>query len=259
MDPAEPTAVNCCIREVKSQFVMKLSVIIPAYNEADRIVRTLQHTLAYLNRQAYPCELVVVSDGSTDETLSVVKRFEGGKNVDVRALEYHPNRGKGYAVRYGMLRGSGDVLLFMDADYSVPIETVETGMRLLASGYDVAIASRGLEGSVVDHHQNFARELSARLYTFIQNQYLGIRYPDTQCGFKLFNRRAARSLFGQQKLNSVIFDPEILWLAKSQGFQVVDFPVNWRHMEDSRIQYDSLKKSLFVFQELFRIKKLHRK
>jgi dolichyl-phosphate beta-glucosyltransferase len=236
---------------------MKLSIIIPAYNEADRIVGTLTHTLAYLERQDYPSEVVVVSDGSKDETREVAGGFQTGGRVVTKVLEYHPNRGKGYAVRYGMLRGSGDILMFMDADYSVPMEAVEKGLVLIREGFDITIASRALSGSVVTQHQNFFRELSAKLYTAIQNFHLGIRYPDTQCGFKIFTARAAQTLFAQQKLDSVIFDPEILWLAKQNGFKVAQFPVVWRHAENSRIQYDSLKKSLFVFQELFRIKKLH--
>ena len=238
---------------------MKLSIIIPAYNEADRIVGTLNQTLAYLERQAYPSEVVVVSDGSKDETREVAGSFQARGRVVLKVLEYHPNRGKGYAVRYGMLRGSGDIIMFMDADYSVPIEEVEKGLSLIREGFDVAIASRALSDSVVTQHQNLFRELSAKLYTFIQNFHLGIRYPDTQCGFKIFTASAARNLFAQQKLNSVIFDPEILWLAKQNDFKVAQFPVVWRHAENSRIQYDSLKKSLFVFQELFRIKKLHRR
>ena len=237
---------------------MKLSVVIPAYNEADRIVRTLQHTLLYLSIQQFESEVLVVSDGSTDNTVSVAEGFETTEKVTVRALEYHPNRGKGYAVRYGMLRAAGETVLFMDADYSVPIEAVAKGLHLLNSGYDIAIASRALADSVVDHHQNYFRELSARVYTLIQNRYLGISYWDTQCGFKLFSRRSSQTLFAMQKLKSVIFDPEILWLAQCHHFKVAEFPVTWRHVEDSRIQYDSIKKSLFVFQELFRIKKLHR-
>jgi hypothetical protein len=130
-------------------------------------------------------------------------------------------------------------------------------MAQLERGYDAAIASRALPESNVVHHQNVFRELSAKLYTFIQNTYLGFNYPDTQCGFKLFSRKAALDLFARQRLDSVIFDPEILWLAKRQGYTVAQFPVDWTHMEDSRIQYDSLRKSLFVFQELFRIKTLH--
>jgi len=238
---------------------MKLSIIIPAYNEQDRIIRTLERTLLYLKQQDYASEVIVVSDGSTDETRAVAERFEGGGKIALRSLEYHPNRGKGYAVRYGMLRGDGNFLLFMDADYSVPIEAVEKGMHFLEAGYDIAIASRTLKGSQVIHHQKFFRELSARIYTFIQNVHLGIKYGDTQCGFKIFVRHAARMLFEKQRLDSVIFDPEILWLAKQAGCKVAEFPVEWRHVEDSRIQYDSMKKSLFVFQELFRIKKLHRK
>jgi len=238
---------------------MKLSIVIPAYNEADRIVGTLTRTLAYLERQDYPSEVIVVSDGSSDETCRVAGRFQPGENIVLKTLEYHPNRGKGHAVRYGMLRGGGDIIMFMDADYSVPIEAVENGLHLIREGFDIAIASRALSGSVVVRHQNFLRELSARLYTLIQNYHLGIRYPDTQCGFKIFTAPAARNLFAQQKLDSVIFDPEILWLAKQNDFKVAQFPVVWRHAENSRIQYDSLKKSLFVFQELFRIKKLHRR
>lgn len=236
----------------------KLSIVIPAYNEADRIVQTLEKTMAYLDRQSYCSEVLVVSDGSTDQTEDVVKSFGSSDAVSLRLLAYSPNRGKGYAVRYGMMRGEAEVVMFMDADYSVPIEELEKGLRLIEEGADAAIASRAVKGSEVTHHQNVARELSARLYTLIQNIYLGIRYPDTQCGFKLFTLGAARTLFSRQRLHSVIFDPEILWLAKQAGMRVDQFPVVWTHMEDSRIQYDSMKKSLFVFQELFRIKKIHR-
>ncbi len=236
---------------------MKLSIIIPAYNEEDRIVHTLDASLAFLNRQHYHSEIIVVSDGSTDRTRSVVEGFDSGEKVDLRVIEYHPNRGKGYAVRTGMLAGNGGMLLFMDADYAVPIEEIAKGIDRIESGCDVAMGSRAVAGAVVADHQNLFRELSAKLYNLVQMAYLGIYYKDTQCGFKLFTKPAARRLFGLQKLNSVIFDPEILWLAKIAGFKVAEFPVNWRHVGNSRIQYDSLKKSLFVFQELFRIRKLH--
>jgi len=237
---------------------MHLSIVIPAYNEQDRIAGTLASTLSYLTKQDFHSEVVVVSDGSTDGTKAVVENeFHAGRNVSLKALEYHPNRGKGYAVRFGMLKATGERIMFMDADYSVPVEEIEKGMTLLQDGADIAIASRGLSESVVTAHQSLVRELSARIYTFIQNRYLGIRYKDTQCGFKVFNARAAKTLFEKQKLHSVIFDPEILWLAKQCGFTVAEFPVRWQHVEDSRIVYDSFGKSLFVFKELFRIKKLH--
>jgi dolichyl-phosphate beta-glucosyltransferase len=237
---------------------MKLSIIIPAYNEADRIIHTLNASLSFLNKQNFNSEIIVVSDGSTDHTRSVVEGFDVGGKTDLRVIEYHPNRGKGYAVRTGMLAGKGEMILFMDADYAVPIEEITKGIDLIESGFDVAMGSRAVSGAVVSDHQNFFRELSARLYTLVQMAYLGIFYKDTQCGFKIFTHAAAQRLFSLQKLHSVIFDPEILWLAKKAGLRVAEFPVNWRHVGNSRIQYDSLKKSLFVFQELFRIRKLQR-
>ena len=238
---------------------MHLSIIIPAYNEEDRIVRTLDNTLSYLNRQPYESEVIVVSDGSMDRTKTVVENgFHPDRRVSLRVFEYHPNRGKGFAVRFGMLKGSGDRMMFMDADYSVPIETVENGLALLEAGADIAVASRTISGSVVTVHQNIFREMSAKVYTFVQNRFLGIGYKDTQCGFKMFKAHAARMLFQKQKLSSVIFDPEILWLAKQYKFSVTEFPVKWQHVEDSRIVYDSPRKMFFIFQELFRIKRLHR-
>ena len=237
---------------------IELSIIIPAYNEADRIVPAITRTVDFLGRQPFVSQLLVVSDGSSDDTVAVVRRLEAAPNVRVEAVEYHPNRGKGYAVRYGMLRGEGRVVMFMDADYAVPIAYCTKGMALIERGYDIAIASRAIAGARVEIHQNLLRMLSAKLYTFIQNRYLGIAYPDTQCGFKLFTRSAARSLFQRQKLDSVIFDPEILWLAAQMNYRVAQFPVEWRHVANSRIQYDSFDKSLFVFQELLRIKRLHR-
>lgn len=234
-----------------------LSVIIPAYNEQDRIVPTLEHTITYLKDRSYASEIIVVSDGSRDNTAKVAQSFETRGSVRIRALEYHPNHGKGYAVRYGMLRGQGRIVMFMDADYAVPMDYCEHGLELIARGYDIAIASRAISGAKIQEHQNIFRKASAKIYTFLQNLYLGIQYPDTQCGFKFFTQEAAQNLFSRQKLDSVIFDPEILWLAHKQGYRVGQFPVQWRHVADSRIQYDSIQKSLFVFQELIRIKRLH--
>jgi dolichyl-phosphate beta-glucosyltransferase len=237
----------------------ELSIVIPAYNEQDRIIPTLTKTLAYLKLQPYASQIVVVSDGSKDQTAEVARGFgDAAANVELDVLEYHPNRGKGYAVRHGMQHGHGRVLLFMDADYAVPIEYCERGLALIAAGCDVAIASRAVSGAIIEQYQSLPRMLSGKIYTLIQNCYLGIDYPDTQCGFKMFTQAAAKALFPRQRLHSVIFDPEILFLAKRMGLKVAQFPVQWTHVADSRIQYDSLRKSLFVFQELLRIRRLHR-
>ncbi|MCJ8500759.1 dolichyl-phosphate beta-glucosyltransferase [Desulfatitalea alkaliphila] len=234
-----------------------LSIIIPAYNEQDRIVPALTHTMAFLKRWSGAAEVIVVSDGSKDRTVDTARGFEGQGAAALRVLHYEPNRGKGYAVRYGMQQGRGAVVMFMDADYAVPIEYCETGLGLIAAGNDIAIASRAVAGAKITQQQNLPRRISAKVYTWVQNRYLGIDYPDTQCGFKLFTQTAARTLFARQRLDSVIFDPEILFLARRKGYKVAQFPVHWTHMPDSRIQYDSLRKSLFVFKELWRIRRLH--
>lgn len=234
-----------------------LSIVIPAYNERDRIVPTLKETMDYLGRQHNLSEIIVVSDGSRDQTAQVVQEFSPPESIDLLAIEYHPNRGKGFAVKTGMLKARGRIAMFMDADYAVPIQYVEKGLALIESGQDIAIASRAVAGARIAARQNVWRLLSAKIYTWIQNHYLGVDYPDTQCGFKLFTRAAAQMLFDRQRLNSVIFDPEILWLARKAGLTVGQFPVQWTHVADSRIQYDTVGKSLFVFQELFRIKRLH--
>lgn len=237
---------------------MKLSIIIPAYNEEDRIISTLEHAVDYLSHQDYESDILVVSDGSLDQTCTaVLESFSKNPRVPVRAIEYHPNRGKGYAVRYGMLKGTGDCVLFMDADYSVPMEALEDALPLINAGHDIAIASRAIPGATMTRRQSFLRSLSGKLYTVIQNRYLDLSFKDTQCGFKLFTREAAQHLFKRQKLHSVIFDPEILWLAKQKGFHIAEFPVTWHHHEDSRIQYNSPGKYFFIFQELFRIRRIH--
>jgi len=235
-----------------------LSVVVPAYNEEDRLLPTLEKSITYLGKQDYPSEIIVVSDGSHDATASVIDRFKAPSNVILRSYEYQPNRGKGYAVRYGMLRCEGEIRMFMDADYAVPMESVEKAWPLFDHGCQVVIASRGLKGARITARQNFFRQLSAKIYTTIQNIYLGISYTDTQCGFKLYRKRAAQWLFSNQRLDSVIFDAELLWLAKKARYRVGQFPVQWTHVENSRIQYDNISKSIFIFKELFRIKGLHR-
>jgi len=237
---------------------MNLSIVIPAYNEADRIVVTLESSIAYLETVSYETELIVVSDGSTDDTCKVASGFPSSGKVSVRTIEYHPNRGKGYAVKTGMLAAQSDIVLFMDADYAVPLQEIEKGLDLLRQGFDIAIGSRAIEGARVEKHQNLPREIAAWVYTRIQQLYLGLPYPDTQCGFKLFRNHAAQALFARQRLNSVIFDPEILWLARRSGYRIAEFPVVWRHVENSRIQYDNIRKSIFVFQEMLRIPRVHR-
>jgi dolichyl-phosphate beta-glucosyltransferase len=233
-----------------------LSIIIPAYNEGDRICEALGPTIAYLQAQAYGSEIIVVSDGSRDNTRTVAEGFRSSF-PNLRVLEYFPNHGKGCAVRTGMLAAQGERVLFMDADYAVPIRYVEQAFQVLDAGNDVAIGSRGATGAHMNNRQSPLREFASRMYTTVQNRWIKVNFLDTQCGFKMYTRRAAQLLFAQQKLNSVIFDGELLFLAQRAKLKVGEFAVEWTHHPDSRITYN-LWKSLQVFSELFKIRWLHR-
>lgn len=235
---------------------IRLSIVIPAYNEATRIGETLGPTLAYLKAQPYASEILVVSDGSRDETRAVAESFQASF-PNLKVLEYFPNRGKGHAVRTGMLAAQGERVLFMDADYSVPIRYVEPAFAVLDAGCEVAIGSRGATGAHMTNRQSALREFASRVYTAVQNRWIKVDFVDTQCGFKMYTRKAVQVLFPQQKLDSVIFDGELFFLAQRAGLKVGEFPVEWNHHPDSRITYN-LRKSLQIFWELFKIRWLHR-
>ena len=236
--------------------VCHLSIVIPAYNEGDRIRKALAPTIAYLQAQTYASEIIVVSDGSRDNTRTVAESFQAAYPA-LRVLEYFPNQGKGYAVRTGMLAARGARVLFMDADYAVPIRYVEDAFRILDAGHDVAIGSRGAAGGHMTKRQAPLRELASRVYTAVQNRWIKVNFVDTQCGFKMYTCAAARLLFAQQKLSSVIFDGELLFLAQRAGLRVGEFGVEWEHQPDSRITYN-LRKSLQIFWELFKVRWVHR-
>lgn len=235
---------------------LRLSIVIPAYNEAPRIGEALAPTIAYLKAQPYASEIIVVSDGSQDETRQVAESFQPAF-PGLQVLEYFPNRGKGHAVRTGMLAARGARVLFMDADYSVPIRYVEPAFAVLDAGNAIAIGSRGAAGAHMTNRQSAPREFASRVYTAVQNRWIKVDFIDTQCGFKMYTRQAVQALFPQQKLDSVIFDGELFFLAQRAGLKVGEFAVEWNHHPDSRITYN-LRKSLRIFADLFKIRWLHR-
>jgi dolichyl-phosphate beta-glucosyltransferase len=235
-----------------------LSIVIPCFNEARRLPRTIERAAAYLASKPGKYEIIVVSDGSTDATIEeAVKAFRSlPENVHSKWFGYMPNAGKGKAVKFGIKQASGNRILFMDADYSVPLEYLAPAEALLDQGYDIAIGSRALDDANIIEHQSFLRERISKAFGFIQRNYLGLKLKDTQCGFKLFTREAARKIFNETKLSSVIFDGEVLWLAKRMKFKVTEFPVEWTHDHDSRITYN-FSKSLNVLRDMLSIPFLH--
>ena len=238
--------------------VTKLSVVIPCYNEENRLPRTLKEAVKYLSNRPSNSEIIVVSDGSKDNTKEVAGALFQNlpANVTGRVIEYVPNQGKGRAVKVGMLAAQGERVLFMDADYAVPMEYLVNAERLLDAGCDIAIGSRALEETKLVERQSFIRERMSKLFGWIQRNYLGLKLLDTQCGFKLFTREASDAIFSKVKLTSVIFDGEMLWLAKRMGYSVREFPVQWTHDQDSRITYSPMR-ALKVFGDMLRIPFLH--
>jgi dolichyl-phosphate beta-glucosyltransferase len=213
-----------------------LSVVVPAYNEEERIGVSLTRMLAYLDAQAYAYEILVVDDGSEDATRAVVARVVAGRK-NVRVLHYKANRGKGYAVRYGMLRAAGQFVLFCDADLATPIAEVEKLFAALHEGEDIAIGSRDTPGAKLERRQSLLREVGGKLF----NQCVqllavpGIR--DTQCGFKLFTHAAAQGILPRCHIDGFSFDVEVLYLGRQLGCRIAEIPVRWTHQEGSKVRF----------------------
>jgi dolichyl-phosphate beta-glucosyltransferase len=237
-----------------------LSIIIPCYNEADRLPRTLRATIDFfaLQNSGREVEIIVVNDGSKDQTVNAAKAVlhELPKGVSCEIIDYSPNQGKGQEVKKGMTAAKGDRVLFMDADYSVPMEDLQLAEDLLDKGVDIAIGSRALDDTILLERQSFLREKMAKVFGLVQRTWLGLKLLDTQCGFKLFTNKAAQAIFPHVKLSSVIFDGEVLWLARKMKFTVQEFPVHWKHDPDSRITYTP-KQAVKVFFEMLRIPSMH--
>jgi dolichyl-phosphate beta-glucosyltransferase len=210
------------------------SIVIPAYNESARIEATLQRVLAYVAERGWDAEVIVVNDGSRDDTVQKVQRLAAG-NPRLRLLENPGNRGKGYSVRNGMLNARGGVLLFSDTDLSSPIEEAEKLFAAIAEGADIAIGSRWLQSELQTERQPLYRQFFGRAFNLVLRATLGLRFKDTQCGFKAFTRRAAEAIFPLQLIERWGFDPELLYLAGRFGFRVVEVPVAWAHSEGTRI------------------------
>ena len=211
-----------------------LSVVVPAYNEEVRIGRTLEQMTAYLDTQNYSWEMLVVSDGSTDKTESIVQDF-CAKRPTVRLVSYRPNRGKGNAVRVGMLQAAGDRVLFMDADLATPPEETAKVMTHLDDGADVVIGSRPLKESQLEVRQPLHREVFGRISNKIV-QIVGVRgIKDTQCGFKLFTQSACKEIFKRCKMNGFSFDMEVLMIARDLGLRIDEVPIRWADQAGSKV------------------------
>jgi len=225
----------------------QFSIVIPAYNESNRLPATLQSVVACIRANAWRAEVVVVNDGSTDGTAQVVRDF-ARQAPEVRLLENPGNHGKGYSVRNGILHALGDVVMFTDSDLSAPIEEAERLFGAIEQGADIAIGSRWLEKSRQTQRQPLYRQFFGRCFNAVTRAVMGLHFADTQCGFKAFTRSAAQTVFQLQTIERWGFDPEILYIALKRGLNVVEVPVSWAHDERTRMSY--LKDGMKMLEEL---------
>jgi glycosyltransferase involved in cell wall biosynthesis len=210
------------------------SIVLPAYNESERIAATLEKIFAHADQRGWQAEVLVVNDGSTDDTAQIVRRY-AGNHPTLRLLENPGNRGKGYSVRSGMLHAQGDILLFSDADLSSPIAEADKLFAAIHQGADVAIGSRWVKAELQIKRQPLYRQLLGRIFNLALRLVLGLNFKDTQCGFKAFTRDAATKIFPLQRIERWGFDAELLYLARKFGLAVTEVPVAWSHREGTRI------------------------
>jgi glycosyltransferase involved in cell wall biosynthesis len=229
---------------------MFLSLIIPAHNEEHRLPTTLKAVDAFLARQAYASEVLVVENGSQDLTAVVTEAF-AADHPRVRLIR-EAARGKGLAVRRGMLEAVGEYRFVCDADLSMPIQEVAKFLPPALDGYDVAIGSREAPGSR-RYNEPLYRHLMGRVFSHLVKIFAMPGFEDTQCGFKCFQGDAAADLFGVQRLNGMSFDVEVLYIARKRGYRIVEVPIDWYFQAESRVRL--VQDSLRMFLDILTIRR----
>lgn len=217
-----------------AKYQKKISVVVPAYNEETRLPVSLPVLWKEVSQYFSDFEIIIVDDGSTDKTADIVLTF-GAQRSGVRLIRYEKNRGKGYAVRTGVLAALGDLVLFSDADLSTPLREVDKLLRAVDNGADVAIGSRSVRDAVVVKRQPLYRVFMGKIFNKFVQLLATPGISDTQCGFKLFTRSAAASLFNDCRIDGFGFDVEVLFLARRKGLTVCEIGVHWHNSPDSKV------------------------
>lgn len=226
--------------ESKERFLV--SVIIPAYNEAERLPSTLQDLNDFFRMRGYSWQIIVVDDGSEDNTSKIVESLSRSF-ATLTLIRLEENRGKGYAVRHGVGAADGKYIIFMDADGSTPIEEIDRLKASIDDGIDIAIGSRAMKSKYTKVKALWHRKLLGRIYNSIVNLLILPGIEDTQCGFKMFKVQVAKDLFSRVTADRFSFDVELLFLARRLGYSIAEIPVNWTNVPGSKVHLvrDSLR------------------
>lgn len=224
-----------------------LSVIVPVFNESKRL-QGVEQISSFFKKKAFSTELVIVNDGSSDNTLARLKKLQ--KTYRFSLLTYYPNRGKGHAIKIGMLAAKGEYRLFMDIDLSTPLEEFDKFKDWLGKS-DVVIGSRKVRSAKLIQRQNPIRENLGKVFTLMSQVVLRMKVTDFTCGFKCFSAKAASEIFSCSQIERWGFDSEILYLAKKRGFKIKEVPVTWRNDTNTKVKFpQDIIRSL---NELFQI------
>ena len=235
---------------------IELSIIIPAYNERWRLPPTLIDVIDYIENREVNYEIIIVDDGSSDETSEIVRKFERVRPQEVRLIRLPKNRGKGHAVRTGAENASGEKVIFVDADGATPIEEIVRLEEALKNGADLAIGSRAMKSDDTHVKTVWYRKLLGRVFNGCVNAILLPNIKDTQCGFKMFSKKCADTLFPLQTAERFSFDVELLYLARKLKFNVVEVPINWENIPGSKVNL--VLDALRMFRDVFRFRMVHR-
>lgn len=232
-----------------------LSIVIPAFEEEQRLGSSIETVLEFLSENKPNSELIVVDDGSSDTTTQVAEQACGGfPAIRTKVIKYEPNRGKGFAVKTGLLAALSDMVLFSDADLSTPIDEMDKLIGPIAAGeIDVAFGSRALDRSLIGTHQPWRREQGGKVFNLVVRMLTGMPFWDTQCGFKAFNMTKFRPLLDVMQIERFGFDVEFLYVADLHGLKLQEIPVRWNN--DDRSKVSVVRDSIRMFDEVRQIRR----
>ena len=227
-----------------------LSIVIPAYNEENRLPSTLEQVFHFLEKQPFASEIIVVENGSSDQTFEIAQEFAAGmQNVQILRSE---QRGKGLAIQRGVMAANGEYVFMCDADLSMPVEEISKFIPPQLKNLDIAIASREAPGSI-RYNEPYYRHFTGRVFNTLIRLLVLPGLQDTQCGFKCIRAQVARDIFPYQTLTGWAFDVELLYIARLHGYQIVEIPIGWYFNADSKISV--IRDSLRMFLDLLRIRR----